>query len=53
MKSWADSEWSDLKEMYLESKTKNCLLGRKTSEVERTFQESAWKTSKNYLQTYF
>ena len=37
-----DSKW---KEEHIKGKTKNCLPKRETSEVERTFQESAWKPS--------
>ena len=40
----ADSKWSERKEEHLESKTKSCKPKRKTSEVDRSFQESAWKS---------
>ena len=45
MISMADSKSSEWKEKHLESRTKSCQAGRKTSEMERTFQESAQKPS--------
>ena len=41
MISMAKSKWSGREEENLERKTKSNQLRRKTSEVERTFQESA------------
>ena len=45
--SISDSKWSEWKEKHLKSKSKNCEPRRKTSDIERTFQESAWKPSSN------
>ena len=42
----AGSKWSEPKVEYLESKSKRRQPRRKNTEVERTFQESAWKTPK-------
>ena len=39
----AESKWSEQKEEHLESKTKSCLPRKTNIDVERTFQESAWK----------
>ena len=41
MNSMADSKGSEQKEEHLQSKTENFQPRRKTSQVERTFQESA------------
>ena len=45
MISMADSKGSKWKEKYLKCKTKSYQPRRKTSKVERTFQESGWKPS--------
>ena len=39
----AHIKWNEQKEKHLESKTESCQPRRKTSEVERTFQEAAQK----------
>ena len=44
-----DNVWSELKEEHIESKY---LPSKKTSEMERRFQESVRKTSWNHWQTY-
>ena len=43
-----DSKWSEGKQKYHKNKTKCYHSKRKSSEVERTFQESALKPSQNY-----
>ena len=42
----ADNKWSKWREKHLETKTKSCQPRRKTSKVEKTFQESAEITEK-------
>ena len=48
----ADSKWNEWKEEHIESKTKSCLPRRNTSEVERTFHDSAPKPSWNHWHIY-
>ena len=50
--SMADGKWSEQMEDHLESKTKSCQPRRKFSEVQRTFQKSAHKPSRNHLETF-
>ena len=47
-----DSKLSDQKEKHTDSKTKSWQPKRKTSEMERIFQESTRKHFKNHSQTY-
>ena len=47
----ADCKGSELKEEHIKGKTKSCQPRRKTSEVERTFQEYTHKDSGNYCET--
>ena len=52
MISMADSKGKEQKEEHIECKSKTCLPRRESAEVERTFQESARKSSWNHWQTY-
>ena len=47
MSSMTDSKWREQKEENIESKTKSCQEKRKSYEVGKTFQQSAWKPSWN------